>query len=305
MKVAREERGVGVLVGADSGAGGAYGSASANAGFGVLHAFDTAGMDAPAPGSNFYPNAWIHSEASIGYVDGFAVTTTETVRVTSAIRGGYVGVAQADVSNSGRLFFDPLAPGAPLTFLSGHSYVPEPETSTTLLAGLGCLGWMARHRRSWDGRKIHPPECSRHLDRSPGVPSRPGLLARALWFHEATYDTKTTDGEGQGAHQEPSGYRKRPIAPRGCESWASSCFHTTKCEKLPLRTRSGSRFSRVAIRRLQTPHIGIVTPWSAISCQPIGWGDDSTVPILPMGSCRRPARERLCDARRPREVGGL
>jgi hypothetical protein len=88
MKVAREERGVGVLVGADSGAGGGYGSASANAGFGVLHAFDTAGMDAPAPGSNFYPNAWIHSEASIGYVDGFAVTTTETVRVTSAIRGG-------------------------------------------------------------------------------------------------------------------------------------------------------------------------------------------------------------------------
>jgi hypothetical protein len=221
-----EQNGSGVVVGGAGAGGGAFGVVAANGTFGELHAFGSANMDSPAPGASFDPNAWVRAEGSIGYVDGFTVTTTRTVRITSSIGGGFSGVSQADVdfflqenapsgawgqygiildgeanafvypgspsstyvrdlvltpgdytfrwsmrilagagfsggsypssiadvAHTGRLYFDPMTPGEPLSFLSGHDYVPEPETGTMLLSGLAWIGRLARRRAAFDGR---------------------------------------------------------------------------------------------------------------------------------------------------------
>ncbi|MFO0687293.1 MAG: hypothetical protein U0900_01145 [Myxococcota bacterium] len=67
------------------------------------------------------------------------------VQATASVEGGgpYLD-ATADASHTGRLFFDPLSPGSPLTFLSGRSYVPEPGRGAMLLAGLAGLGVAGR-----------------------------------------------------------------------------------------------------------------------------------------------------------------
>jgi len=212
----------GVLVGVVGAGGGAFGSTSANGTFGDLSFHADATMTLPAPGVGYYSHASIRSQSSIGYIDGFTVTTGQTVRITSAIRSGFTGLASqadvdfflqkdaapgnaatiiiyneanafiyygnpssrfvrdvfltpgtysfrwamrvqatasveggglygsatADTAHTGRLFFDPLTPGSPLTFLSGHSYVPEPGMGAMLLVGLGGLGIAARRRRA-------------------------------------------------------------------------------------------------------------------------------------------------------------
>ncbi|MBY0400900.1 PEP-CTERM sorting domain-containing protein [Myxococcota bacterium] len=66
----------------------------------------------------------------------------------SVVGGGVYGSATADASHQGRLFFDPLEPGAPLIFLSGHNYVPEPASGAMLVVGAGALGFAARRRRA-------------------------------------------------------------------------------------------------------------------------------------------------------------
>lgn len=199
------QSGAGVVVGANGAGSGTYGVSLANGTFGALHAYTEAGMDAPVPGAGFYSNAGTYAVANIGYVDGFTVTTAQTVRVTSSIDGGFTqkslplsllgttafayvdfflqenspsgawgqygiiinhepssfvykdnpssnfvtdlwltpgdysfrwgmradanagvgaggvySLSTADLSNTGRLYFDSLTPGATLTFLSGH-----------------------------------------------------------------------------------------------------------------------------------------------------------------------------------------
>jgi hypothetical protein len=68
------------------------------------------------------------------------------------ILGGLYPSSIADVAHTGRLFFDPMTPGEPLAFLSGHDYVPEPEMGAMLRSGLAWVGLLARRRTAFDGR---------------------------------------------------------------------------------------------------------------------------------------------------------
>lgn len=60
--------------------------------------------------------------------------------------GGLYWDAPADACHEGRLFFDPLTPESPITFLSGRSYVPEPGLGSMLVAGVAGSGAAARRR---------------------------------------------------------------------------------------------------------------------------------------------------------------
>lgn len=213
---------VGVVVGVVGTGLGAFGSTAANGTFGDLSFHADAHMTLPAPGVGYYSHASIRSMSSLGFVDGFTVTTGQTVRITSAVSGAFTGGASqadvdfflqkdappgnaptiiiytdanafiysgfpssrfvrdvflapgtysfrwamqvqatasveggglyvdatADTAHQGRLFFDPLTPGSPLTFLSGRSYVPEPGVWAMLGAGLAGLGIAGRRRRA-------------------------------------------------------------------------------------------------------------------------------------------------------------
>lgn len=214
-----------VAVGAVGTGIGATGFEQASGTFGDLKAHAEAHEDPPIP--PYYNGASIRSRATIGYMDGFTVTTTQAVRITSSISGSFfqlatsvpLGTANVDfilqenspsgawgqygfiildeanafiykllpssiyvrdvvltpgnytfrwsmivdasasVSSGdrldgkadvrGRLFFDSLTPNAtPITFLSGHSYVPEPDGAAMTLAGWASLGLVARRKFS-------------------------------------------------------------------------------------------------------------------------------------------------------------
>jgi hypothetical protein len=245
-----EQNGAGVLVGVVGTGGGTFGSTSANGSFGDLSFHADATMTMPAPGTGYYSHAAIRSESSLGFSDGFTVTTGQIVRITSAVSGAFTGLASqadvdfflqkdaplgmaptiiiyndanafiysgfpssrfvrdvfldpgsysfrwamrvqatasveggglygsatADASHTGRLFFDPLTPGSPLTFLSGRSYVPEPRSGTMLMAGLAGLAVAARRRPAATGmgkRPDHPRSiASAVMTFSPHVPEQ-------------------------------------------------------------------------------------------------------------------------------------